>query len=362
MSKTLFIITGAAAWIGGIATAMAALSCDVETCETDPQPSAIVRFWTQDGSARVPVQGDSVRFQVHPTGGDPQADLATPPALQNGRCLDRACSEWALGSDQAGRLQIWAEACERSYTAEATVELDALACHAVTQYVDIEVDDALCPVGPERIPPWDCDKMAHPSVHVVVAKRYDDYFAPVDVDMVWFEAHGRTFEARCIRGDDGTCNAWIAGYELEGPITVSTEHCDTVVSQTVDVRPIPDSCHVQTEYMMLEVSTRGCLTAEVVEADPPPPPQWPWDLTTATIDDRPDAATDLTARPRAMHPEGADDLITKPRDIHPDPFRPTEFVDQPHDAERPQGAATDLTTEQRFPPPPGAPDGVASPD
>jgi hypothetical protein len=328
-TKTLFIVTGTAAWLGGIATAMVALSCDVETCETDPQPSAIVRFWTQHGSAIVPVQGESVQFQVHPEGGDPQADLATPPALQNGRCLDPACSQWAVGSDEAGRVQIWAQACDRDYTAEVSVELDAMACHAQTEYVDIEVDDARCPVGPERIPPWDCDKMAHPSVHVVVAKRYDDYWAPVDVDRVWFEYAGRTFEARCLRGDDG-CTAWIAGYELEGPITVSTEYCETVVSQKVEVEKIPDSCHVQTEYMMLEVSTRGCLTAEEQEADPPPPPQWPWDLTSASPSDRPPgAATDLTNRI---------------------PVR------------RPPGAPADLATQHHFPPPPPNPDDVVRPD
>lgn len=326
MSNKLLIITGAAAWIGGVATAIAALSCDVETCETDPQPSAIVRLWAMQGSARVPIQGDSVRFQVHPTGGDPATDLAATPALQTGRCLDATCSQWALGHDQAGRVQIWAEACEKDYTAEVTVELDAMACHAVTQYVDIEVDDARCPVGPERLPPWDCDKMAHPSVHVMVAKRMDDYYQPVDVDMVWFEHGGRTFEARCIQGEDGHCLAWLAGYELGGPITVSTEYCDTVVSQVVQVQPIPDSCHVETEYMILEVSTRGCLTAAGMEPAPPPPPRWPWDLTTvpnpaqAGVEEGPDA---LTAKPRAMRPAGqATDLAAEVHRSDPDPQPP----------------------------------------
>jgi hypothetical protein len=329
MTSKSLIITGAAAWIGGLATAVGVLSCDVETCETDPQPSAIVRFWTQDGSARVPMQADAVRFQVHPLGGDPQADLATPPALQNGRCIDRGCSEWALGSDQAGLVQIWGQACGRSYTAETTVELDALACHAVTQTVDIEVDDRHCPVGPERLPPWDCDKTAHPSVHVVVAKRYDDHFAPVDVDTVWFETHGRTFEARCVRGDDGDCIAWMAGYEVEGPITVSTEYCETVVSETVDVQRIPDSCHVRTEYMVLEVNTRGCLTAAGMEADPPPPPRWPWDLTSPSSE--PDearfgAATDLTNRIPVRRPPGAATDLTTPHHFPPGPDRPGKLV------------------------------------
>jgi hypothetical protein len=317
-TKTLCIPGAAALMIGGLVTAMAALSCDVETCETDPQPSVIVRFWTQVGSARVPVQADSVRFQVQPTGGDAQADLASPPGLHNGRCLDEACSQWALGSDQAGYVRIWAEACDRSYTAETSVELDAMACHALTQHVDIEVDGASCPMDPERLPlpppppPTGCDEMAHPSVHVVVAKRYEDYFVPVDVDAVWFQYAGHTFEARCLQGDQG-CYAWIAGYELEGPITVSTEHCDTVVSETVTVHSLPDGCHVQTEYMVLEVSTLGCLATEQEDPPPPPPPR-PWNLTS---------------------------------------------VEDPSNASA--GAPTELTTAHHLPPPPGSPDDLASP-
>lgn len=327
-TKTLFILTGAAAWVGGIVTAMAALSCDVETCETDPQPSAIVRFYAMHGSTRVPVRADAVRFQVHAEGGDPQTDLAAPPALQSGRCFDDACTQWAVGWDEPGRVEIWADACRQSYTAEVSVEMDAMVCHAETQLVDIKVDDSTCPMDPERLPPWECDKMSHPSVHVYVAKQYDDYFAAVDVDAVWFEHRGQTFEARCLQSEHG-CMAWIAGYELEGPITVSTEYCDTVVSKTVEVEKIPYSCHVQTEYVMLEVSTRGCLTGQVQE-DPPPPPQWPWDLTTAVAtSERPaGAATDLTNR-----------IPVK----------------------RPAGAPTDLTTPHNFPPPPTRPGGVVNP-
>lgn len=311
MNKTMLIVTGAAAWLGGIATSMAALSCDVETCETDPQPSAIVRFWMDDGSVRRPVQANEVQYQVHATGGDPRRDLAAaPPPLQSGRCLDSGCTQWAVGQDQPGRIEIFAEACRESYSAEAIVELDELACHAQTQLVDIVVDGKGCPVGPERLPPYECEPAAHPSVHVLVAKRFDDYYMPVDVDMVWFEHEGQTYEARCLEVG-GDCMAWIAGFEMEGPITVSTEYCDTVVSETVTVEPIPNSCHVQTEYVMLEVSTRGCLTADLPAQ---PPPQWPWDL------------------------------VTKPPQ------------DQPMD--RP----SDLTAPNRYPPPPTSPGGVAAPD
>lgn len=330
-TRTLFIVTGTAAWIGGIATAIAAMSCDVETCETDPQPSAIVRFWAEHDSVRVPVSATSVDYQVAAAGGDPQEDLAAAPSRWiRGRCLDAECTQWAAGWDQPGRISIDAEVCGDRYTAETVVELDALACHAQTQIVDVMVDDRNCPVGPERIPPYECEPAAHASVHVLVARRFDDYYMPVDVDMVWFEHEGQTHEARCLQDGSGGCMAWIAGYELPGAITVSTEHCDTVVSETAIVSMIPDSCHVQTEYMMLDVSTRGCLTGEQQHAEPPPPPQPPWDLTTRSTRERPaGAATDLTRKPEVA---------------------------------RPPGAPTDLTTPEHFPPPPGSPGGFATPN
>ncbi|MEX1362982.1 MAG: hypothetical protein AB1Z98_07640 [Nannocystaceae bacterium] len=279
-TKTLFIITGAAAWIGGIATAMTAASCDVESCQSDPQPSAIVRFWAQDGSTQVPVQASAVKFQVHATDGIRHDDLApTPAEPQLGVCMDVACTQWMIGSDQPGRIAITADVCGEHYAAETVVELDELGCHAQTEIIDVQVDARGCPVAPERIPPYECEPAAHPSVHVMVAKKYDDYFAAADVDMVWFEHEGKTHEARCLQGDDGKCMAWIAGYELEGPISVSTEYCDTVVSKTVTVEPLPSSCHVDTEYMILEVSTQGCLTDDL-PAQPPPRPGAPWDLTT----------------------------------------------------------------------------------
>jgi hypothetical protein len=332
-AKTWFILTGAAAWLGGVATAMTAASCDVETCETDPQPSAVVRFHTQSGSAWVPVRADSVRFQVHPTGGDPQTDLATPPATEDGSCLDDGCTKWTVGKDQPGRVQIWADVCGRSYSAEVNVEMDELACHTATEYLDIEVDDRTCPMDAERIPEWECEGPAHPSVHVLVAKRFDDYYAAVDVDMVWFEHDGKTYEARCLQNGQ-SCSAWIAGYEIEGPITVSTEHCETVVSKTVEVEPIPNSCHVQTEYVMLEVSTRGCLTGLDQQEPPPPPrPEWPWDLTTGATGDA------SGERPQL----GSTDLTNRT------PVR------------RPASPATDLTTPHDFPPPRPLPDDYASP-
>lgn len=164
--RALFIITGVSAWLGGLATAFAVSSCDVDTCM------------------------------------DPDTPGCTP-TLPVSEAEDRSMSD---------------------------------------------------PASPT------CDKMMHPSVYVVPSLRDGDMVKTVDVDMVWFEHEGRTYEARCVKGESG-CDAWLAGLELEGPITVSTEHCDTVVSETVRVGRTEDGCHVDTAFVALEVSTLGCLTA-----------------------------------------------------------------------------------------------------
>lgn len=150
--------------------------------------------------------------------------------------------------------------------------------------LEVDDDDASIPAS-EDAPVYPCDRAAHPSVHVVPVVRHQDYYMPAEVDMVWFEHHDQTFEARCIQDEDGDCTAWLAGYEMSGPITVSTEYCDALVSETIEVEVIPGACHVETEYMLLEVSTRGCLTTE--QPEPPEPARWPWDLTTANSSEHP---------------------------------------------------------------------------
>lgn len=355
-TKTLFIITGAAAWIGGIATAMTALSCDVEECAGEPAPSVIVRLWKQEGSAQVPVQASSLKYQVHATGGSRHDEFAPNPSpLKSGECLDSMCTTWTVGHDQPGRVAIYAEACGERHEAEAIVELDDLACHAETQYVDIQVDGKLCPVGPERIPPWECDELAHPSVVVMVAKKYDDYYAKVPVDDVWFSHMGETYEARCMENGQGECDLWFAGYDLAGPITVSTEYCDTVVSDSVKVDMEPNSCHVATEYMILEVSTLGCLTDQLPDAKPPRPGiGGPWDYTARTLPDPPPprGPDDLTDRSRPLPPpRGPDDLTAKPRISPPD--NPIDDLKDRNRAIRPgQDGPTDLRNDDLSPPDP----------
>lgn len=180
--KTAFIATGVLAWLGGVATALAISSCDVDPCE-----------------------------EMNPD--DP---LCQPDPLE--------------GRSQEGA-----------------------------------VDSLRAP--PEPGP--ECSPVAHPSVHVVPVQRFDDYFVVVDVNTVWFEHEGKVQEARCVMEDDECTGAWIAGYGLAGRITVSTEYCDHMVSKTVEVGHTEDGCHVESEFVMLEVNTTGCETTPPPETTPP---------------------------------------------------------------------------------------------
>lgn len=172
---------------------------------------------------------------------------------------------------------------------------EPLDASAANDLVALEGDD-----DPRRLlaqlPPDLCDRMARPSVHAMVVRRYTDYYLPVDVDAVWFEHDGHAFEARCIQGNRG-CEAWIAGYDLLGPITVSTEHCEEVVSETVVVEPTSDGCHAQTQFMLLEVSTRECMTGTEPHPPPPTPPTRPGALTTVSPAPPPPGPPDEMAIP-----------------------------------------------------------------
>ncbi len=182
--RNTFIATGVAAWLGGLATAFAISSCDIDTCsEMDPD--------------------------------------------------DPLCHPDALTREDPG------------------------------------------PTALTSIVPGECDRIARPSVHVVPVLHNDDYMLPVEVESVWFTHDGQTHEARCIHDGEECTSMWVAGYELDGPITVGTEYCDTTVEKTVVVERTPDGCHVETQFMLLEVSTRGCLTDRDEPGAPPPPPWSP---------------------------------------------------------------------------------------
>ncbi len=104
-----------------------------------------------------------------------------------------------------------------------------------------------------------CDLVARASIYFAPVRVYDDFWEAVEVDAVWYEHEGQTYEATCLPEPDGDCLAWAAGWEQQGEITVWTEYCDEIVETTETVPIDEDGCHVQTQYVLQPVSTRGCL-------------------------------------------------------------------------------------------------------
>ena len=286
MHKRNYVFTGVLAWLGGLGTAMLAPSCAPagEACEAEhsDHASVLVSISTKDGT---PVPAEKVSFTV---AGDDMSSAGATKGERIGECADEACTKWALGVEEIGTFSIEAQVCSQVYSERVEVDLDPKGCFVETERIDITVPSDQCldikgeePTAPER-PGGDdgmvgtgshCDMVAHPAVFVSVVQRYDDYYATVPVDMVHWTYQGETYDARCL-GTPGSddCYAWVAGYETPGEFEVSTEYCDVEVSDIVHVGITDDGCHVKTEYLMLEVNTRGCMAG----TEPPPKPGTPW--------------------------------------------------------------------------------------
>ena len=286
MKKRNYIFTGVIAWLGGLGTAMLAPSCDPvgEECEAQhsDHASVVVTIATSDGT---PVQAQKVTYKVS---GDDMSSGANAKGEQVGECIDEMCTKWALGTEVVGTFSLQAEVCSQVYTETVEVDLAANGCHVETERVDITVPSEQCldmkgekPGSPDARGddggmvgnPLACDMAAYPAVFVSVVQRYDDFYATVPVENVKWKWRDETYDARCLSapGSD-ECYAWVAGYETPGEIEVSTEWCDVEVSDIVHVGLTEDECHVKTEYLMLEVSTRGCMAG----TEPPPKPSTPW--------------------------------------------------------------------------------------
>ena len=289
--KTL-VFTGTLAWLGGLATAFALPSCEPMPAECAPDhrehASVVVKFVDGDGD---PISGDMVAYTIR------EMELKRPPkAATLAECIDEQCTQWVIGRDEPGVFNIQATACGKPFIGVAEVEMDEFGCHVVTQTVEFVVEDA-CeqdlepPPRPEtvRAP---CDKMAHPSVHVFVVDQQQDVLQHIDVDQVWWSTPGaERQDARCIHDATGKCAGWLAGFEVTGEIEVGTTWCEREVSDKAFVELDPQGCHVQTEYMLLEVETNGCLTNE--PPLPIPPDSFP-------------------VNPRFKNPEEPDDPGTPP--------------------------------------------------
>lgn len=280
MHKRILIFTGVGGILGGLGTLALGSSCDLE-CVQDDRPSVVVRFRSPNGSSISPVSASEVTFEhrSHPADDEAHEDtLAIDPPTERAVCLDHACSMWSIGADETGRFDIEATVCGKTHEVVAEVEADIDGCHAATQYVDVTIDSADCDgENLAEAEPKRCDLTARPSALVYVASEHDDYLQAEPVERVWYQYQDeeRVREATCATGpldEDGKCSLWLAGWEQPGRFRIYTQWCDTVVRETAAVEMTEDGCHVDTEFVVLPVSTRGCETSEPADIDPTQPP------------------------------------------------------------------------------------------
>lgn len=296
---------------------MAATSCDPE-CVQDHRTAVYLTLATKRDNPWNPAHHPTtVSYAVFPAADPAEASdfegtFGLVPRLRPARCLDddANCHEYALGFDEAGTYEIDVEVCGKKFETTVEVPLSADMCHAEPQEVEIVIDSSGClthavphELAPNRLPepdpnpggqmdpdpdrPVECDGMAHPSVYAVVGNTVGDVFMPVDVDQVWYtvtprddhprerieeDDDAKPLAATCIENPNGgPCVAWIAGFEQSGTFTLSTQYCEVEVEETVWVDKPEDACHVSTEFVMLEVETRGCLGARTPDGGGPHP-------------------------------------------------------------------------------------------
>jgi hypothetical protein len=271
MQRRILLFTGLAGLAGGLTTLALGSSCDAE-CIREDRPSVIAHILSIEGGVTRPVTASAVTYDFLGHARSPDSadgSFTARPLRDRGYCLDSACTTWALGVDQAGLFDIEVEACGQTLSQRVDVAFDEDACHAETEEIAVVVDcDEPRPVVAQPT----CDAGARPSVFVYVAREHDDYLEAVPVERVWYEHEGRVADASCAGVDiDGECPVWIAGWELEGRFRIFTEWCDTIVSETVAVGMTEDGCHVATEFVVLPVSTRGCITTEPGPENPGDP-------------------------------------------------------------------------------------------
>lgn len=288
MRTKLLVFTGIIGWLGGLATVAVSGSCDLE-CVEDDRPAVLVELVAADGS-----NFDPARHPTHVRFARPQlVDSADPtPSIEHARCVDDDCITWEAGSDEPGVYEVEAVVCGQRFSTMVEVPSTDDGCHAQTTHVELPITGDVCGdamtsnPAPQEEPQDDpsmgrdmCKMFARPSVYVQTARPYDDYFTEAKVQKVWYEHEGTTAPAMCIPASSTSddCRAWIAGFELEGEIRVFTEYCNTIVEDVVNVTKEPDGCHVQTQFMLLEVETLGCMENPSNE-DPPAPPAGPTDI------------------------------------------------------------------------------------
>lgn len=245
----------------------------VEGCGGQDQFSIIASAYTEVPGGFIPVRPDVVY------GLWKEKETTAEAVPMSGLCLDPECMSYGVGVEQTGFFELQVHACGTVFSHPVEVGMSASGCHVETAQVAVEIDPAQCATagkvqvidGPPA--PSVCELDLHPSALVFTGKIHDDYVVPVPVQHVWYAQGERRVEAHCIdESTDGRCARWVAGYEVAGAMSITSDYCEVEFGEDIRVEMTDDGCHVKTEYVFLEPPTIGCFDSEPTPEPPPPPP------------------------------------------------------------------------------------------
>lgn len=186
-TRRMFVLTGTAAWVGGMATALAVASCEPEVdasdldedivlapeagehpdgplpemrpqevCDVMARPSAYVSIveTTQDFSEVV--QPSHVWFEY---GGE----VHDADCLQGEVQGQEGCTAWITGYEVPGRIEVFAEYCDTVVSHAFDVGLTSNGCHVDTRFIQLEAETRGClATGPKpEAPPTPGPSVEH---------------------------------------------------------------------------------------------------------------------------------------------------------------------------------------------------------
>jgi hypothetical protein len=277
--KKIIITTGIVAVAGGVTTALLMSSCD--PCEWEEQPSVIVHIVDQDAeTGNRFVSADAVRYTF--------TDQYGNKVSMDGECFgdgnDGDCSKWKLGNGEPGTYEFYATVCGREFGSKVMVEPNEGTCELETVVAELPVDLAGCepdgggggtelaPELPLNDKAFVCDKWAQLSVIARLEAKIGSALVPIGADKAYYTWDGapdeRERDARCLRED---CGVFSAGVEQTGHFTITAEACGEVASAEVAVKKTEDSCHVDTQEVMLIIDGSKCDELDKINPNEMPP-------------------------------------------------------------------------------------------
>ena len=311
--KKIIVTTGVIAVAGGLATALTMSSCD--QCDVAPKPSVIVQLVAQDGAALDALEVDGVWYEWTKEDGS--------TVKLDAECLnpEQRCSDWQLGDGQAGEYVFHAEVCGEQFDSAIAVDLNDDGCEVDTRIVELPISADKCldigkpdPANPHptdiqkpgdgpQLPPtptWKapsdpkCTMQANFSVvanltttdvHGAIVPLSPEKVSytfipapgegsPVDQTKAGAGAKGekpdhsgeRELKVNCFNRE---CSSFFAGIETEGEFIITAKACGEAVQAIATVGRTEDGCHVDTQFVNLEIDGEACRDL-ALEATPVP--------------------------------------------------------------------------------------------